>query len=116
MKYGDKVRVIRDREEYLEQDVHKGDVGWINLPEIRYGAFDVSFDTDDPYNCVKQCMICVGDLEVVEESDISDEKLLSYLCNNDPRWWCKVEDGYIINLKGERLNKEPYKYNYVRLK
>ena len=23
----------------------------------------------------------------------------------------KVEDGYIINLLGERKNKEPYKYN-----
>ena len=24
--------------------------------------------------------------------------------------WCKVEDGYIINLKGEKKNKIPFDY------
>lgn len=26
-------------------------------------------------------------------------------------WWCKVEDGYIVNLKGEKKNKTPYDYD-----
>lgn len=111
MKYNDKVRVLVDRPEYLKKDIHKGEEGYVNFPEIRSGKFDISFDTDDPYNSVKQCEIYVGDLEVVEESSVTDEQLLSYLCKNDPRWWCKVEDGYIINLKGERKNKIPYKYD-----
>ena len=111
MKYNDKVRVLVDRPEYVTNDVHKGEEGWINMPEIRDGTFYVIFDTHDEYDSVKFCIIAVGDLEVVEESDISDEKLLSYLCNQDPRWWCKVEDGYILNLKGERKNKIPYKYD-----
>jgi len=36
---------------------------------------------------------------------------LEDLPGNDPNWWCKVEDGYITNLKGERKNKIPYDYN-----
>ena len=111
MKYNDKVRVLADKPEYTARNVFKGEEGWITMPEIRDGMFDVEFDTNDPYNSVKFCLIAVGDLEVVEESDISDEKLLSYLCKQDPRWWCKVEDGYILNLKGERKNKIPYKYD-----
>ena len=111
MKYNDKVRVLADKPQYAARNVFKGEEGWITMPEIRDGMFDVEFDTNDPYDSVKLCLIAVGDLEVVEESDISDEKLLSYLCKQDPRWWCKVEDGYILNLKGERKNKIPYKYD-----
>ncbi|MCM1289988.1 MAG: hypothetical protein NC132_04745 [Corallococcus sp.] len=111
MKYNDKVRVLVDRSKYLKENIHQGDIGWINLPEIRFGTFEVLFETNDEYENVNICEIYVGDLEVVEESTVTDEQLLSYLCKNDPRWWCKVEGGYIINLKGERKNKIPYKYD-----
>ena len=39
------------------------------------------------------------------------EDILEDLPDHDPAWWCKVEDGYILNLKGERKNKIPYDYN-----
>lgn len=41
----------------------------------------------------------------------SDEDILEDLPGHDPAWWCKVEDGYILNLKGERKNKIPYDYD-----
>ncbi|MCM1042819.1 MAG: hypothetical protein NC350_01245 [Corallococcus sp.] len=42
---------------------------------------------------------------------VTDEYLLKELSAQDTRWWCKVEDGYILNLKDERKNKIPYKYD-----
>ena len=39
------------------------------------------------------------------------EFILNDLPQNNPKWWCKVEDGYILNLLGEKKNKEPYKYH-----
>ena len=50
-------------------------------------------------------------MKVLEESDYTDEELLEELPTPDPHWWCKVEDGYIINLLGERKNKIPYDYD-----
>ncbi|MBQ8178122.1 MAG: hypothetical protein IJ033_02910 [Clostridia bacterium] len=50
-------------------------------------------------------------MEVTKESDITDEDILEDLPTPDPRWWCKVEDGYILNLLGERKNKVAYDYN-----
>ena len=55
--------------------------------------------------------IFVGDLKVVRSSDLNDEDILKDLPGHNPEWWCKVEDGYILNLKGERKNKIPYDYN-----
>ena len=37
--------------------------------------------------------------------------LLKSLPEKYPNWWCKVEDGYIVNLEGDKLNKVPYDYN-----
>ena len=42
---------------------------------------------------------------------MTDEAILEDLPNHDPEWWCKVEDGYIWNLKGEKKNKIPYDYD-----
>ncbi len=55
--------------------------------------------------------IKIKDLELLEESDITDNDLLEAIPKNDPSWWCKVENGYIINLLGEKKNKTPYNYN-----
>ena len=54
--------------------------------------------------------VYVGDIETYRDSEISDDVILKDLPSNDPSWWCKVEDGYIFNLKGERKNKIPYDY------
>ena len=42
---------------------------------------------------------------------LNDEDILEDLPAHNPDWWCRVEDGYILNLKGERKNKIPYDYN-----
>jgi hypothetical protein len=55
--------------------------------------------------------IRVEDLEVVNPSNIDDEGILEDLPNRDPEWWCKVEDGFILNLKGEKKNKIAYDYD-----
>lgn len=33
------------------------------------------------------------------------------LAINNPKWWCKVEDGYIMNLLGEKKNKISFAYD-----
>lgn len=37
--------------------------------------------------------------------------ILDELPKNNPKWWCKVEDGFIVNLLGEKKNKIAYDYN-----
>ncbi len=56
-------------------------------------------------------MIHVSDLEAVKSSNMTDKDILEDLPGRNPNWWCKVEDRYIVNLKGERKNKIPYDYN-----
>lgn len=109
MKYLDRVRVISDR--YKAFGINAGDEGHILNAEIRYGTFD--FYREDPVT--KADDVCaavkIEDLELVESSDITDEQILKDLPGHDPKWWCKVEDGFIVNLNGERKNKIPYDYN-----
>ncbi|MCM1042586.1 MAG: hypothetical protein NC350_00005 [Corallococcus sp.] len=78
------------------------------MPEIRNNTFEVEFfDLKDDF----AIEAFVGDLEVTQEAPVTDEEILEDLPKHDPRWWCKVENGYILNLKGERKNKIPYDYN-----
>lgn len=112
MKYMDKVRLKVNRKEYNDQNIFAGEVGIIWMPEIRFNEFYVMFDNHNDKVWYKYCTINVSDLELVEtDKEMTDEILLQDLCKNDPRWWCKVEDGYIINLLGERKNKIPYDYD-----
>ena len=127
MKLYDDVKVINDREEYKKEGVKKGMVGYIVLPEIRDNTFLVSFidenfekHKNDPdwfvihCNELKDdvfCEIKIQDLLVVEDGGSTDEDILAELPKNNPKWWCKVEDGYIVNLLGERKNRVPYDYN-----
>ena len=122
MKYLDKVKVIMDRDEYAKDKVFSGMIGRISSAEIRDNYFEVmfidpktqepNFDfltvdfSDDFFGEIK-----IEDLELVEDMHCSDEWLLEALPKNNPNWWCKVEDGYITNLKGEKKNKIPYDYN-----
>ena len=44
-------------------------------------------------------------------NNYDESELLRDLPNHNPKWWCKVENGYIMNLLGEKKNKIPYQYN-----
>lgn len=120
MKFLDKVRVTNLKESYEKENIILNEVGVIWEAEIRDNSFCVMFDDNSDekfYNekkgqtFFKYCIINIEDLELVEEGIASDEMILDALPQNNPKWWCKVEDGYILNLLGEKKNKEPYKYS-----
>ena len=111
MKYFDKVKVLVEKDEYLKDNVHEGEVGRIWLPEIRDNRFYVAFETNDQWDMYKYCLIKVEDLEIVEDYGCSDEDILDAIPKNNSNWWCKVEDGFIMNLNGDKKNKIPYDYN-----
>ena len=108
MKWLDEVRVISDK--YESEGVKKGDIGTIILAEIRSYTYEVVFSDKDGRDYA-QTEIHIEDLEVVKSSDISDADILEDLPLQNPGWWCKVEDGFILNLSGEKKNKIPYDYN-----
>ncbi len=124
MKLFDEVKVIKDKEEYNKKDVYKGMIGTIIDAEIRFNAFQVIFtderSKDKEFMSIEDNIfklkddiveyIKIEDLDVVKESDVTDEYIRSNLPERYPNWWCKVEDGYIINLAGEKKNKIPYDY------
>ena len=110
MKYFDKVKVVVEKKEYIKDNIHKGEIGIIWLPEIRENTFYVCFDNNDEFNWYKYCEIKIEDLELLEDGQCNNEEILEALPNNDPNWWCKVENGFILNLKGEKKNKIPYDY------
>ena len=112
MKYGDMVKVLVEKEEYAKNYVHKGMIGMLTDPEIRDNEYMVIFSYR--YSPEKEDIyipIFVGDLETVEDGMYTDEMILNDLPKKNPKWWCKVENGYILNLLGERKNKIPYDYN-----
>ena len=124
MKYFDDVRVINDCKEYNDDGVYKGMVGTIFSAEIRDACFLLCFiderwhdkeftSHEENFDLMKNDIIAVikiKDLELVKDNHTTDEAILSELPSPDPRWWCKVEDGFIVNLKGEKLNKIAYDY------
>ena len=119
MKLFDKVKVLVSKEKYEKREVFKGMIGTIIDAEIQFREFQVIFTDPTPFTeetmySIKPDILCyihVKDLEVVEESNCTDEYLLKNLPNQDIRWFCKVEDGFITNLLGEKLNKIPYDYD-----
>lgn len=108
MKWLDEVRVLTDK--YESEGVKKGAIGTIIFAWIRFNQYEVVFSHKDGRDYA-EIMIDVGDMEVVRSSDITDSDILDDLPARNPAWWCKVENGYIYNLKGERKNKIPYDYN-----
>ena len=125
MKYLDRVKLIRDRKSYEANNVFKGMVGTIVDAEIRDRCFHVAFIDErvkdaefmsNEENILKLtddifCVIKIEDLELVEDMKAPDEWILDSIPKHNKNWFCKVEDGYIVNLQGERLNKVPYDYN-----
>ena len=119
MNLFDNVKVLESRQIYSEREIYKGMIGTIIDAEIRGRTFNLIFTDPTPFTeetmySIKPDIICaiyIKDLEVVEESDCTDDYLLINLPKQNPKWFCKVEDGYIINLLGEKLNKIPYDYD-----
>lgn len=106
MKYLDDIEVLTDK--YEKHGIPRGTHGTIIMPEIRNNSFLVEIFDLQLENETQ--VIAIDDMNVVTSSDVSDETILDALPNNDPNWWCKVENGYIVNLKGDRKNKTPYDY------
>ena len=125
MKMLDDVKVIKDRDEYRKENIFAGMIGTIIDAEIRFGEFFVCFQ--DQRTLDREFMskeenifklkndICIPikieDLELVEDAGTTDKTIKNAMPKYNTRWWCKVEDGYITNLNGERKNKVPYDYN-----
>lgn len=109
MKYLDRVRVISD--DYEDCGIKRGDEGHILSSEIRRGTFN--FYREDPLTGEDSISapIKIKDLELVSDYHASDETLLEDLPGHDPAWPCKVENGYIVDLLGNRFNKIPYDYD-----
>lgn len=111
MKYCDLVEVLVEKEEYAKKHVHKGMIGMLTDPEIRDNEFMVVFsykyspNEEDIY-----IPIYVGDIKTVEDGQKSNSEILKDLPKQDPHWWCKVENGFILNLLGEKKNKIAYDY------
>ena len=108
MKWLDEVKVLTDK--YEAEGVKKGAIGTIIFAWLRNDEYEVVFSNEDGSDYA-EIMIHVGDLEVVRSSNITDGDILEDLPGHNHNWWCKVEDGYILNLKGERKNKIPYDYD-----
>lgn len=125
MKFLDRVKVVCDNKKYNENGVYRNMEGTIIDAEIRDNCFNVVFIDErvkdkkfmaDESNFLSLkddilCPIQLQDLELVEDNHCSDETILNSLPQNNASWWCKVENGYITNLKGERKNKTPFDYN-----
>lgn len=117
MKYLDKVKLINDKN-YVNLGLKCGRIGRIISAEIRDDEFYVNFIDENFYQHkddkswfekhMKELKddisipIKIKDLELLEESDITDNDLLEAIPKNNPSWWCKVENGYIINFLGEK--------------
>lgn len=111
MKYLDDVKLININKNYNKYNLKKGMVGTIIEAVIRDGYFLIAFSLGNIFEEDIIVPIKIEDLEVIKTQNCSDKMILEDLPKNNPKWWCKVEDGYILNLLGEKKNKIPYDYN-----
>ena len=123
MKLLDEVKVLND--DYISEGITRGMIGTIIDADIRWESFYVCFQDQRCYveNFTKNeenifkvkkdicCGIKIKDLEMVREGNATEELIKRSLPENHKDWWCKVEDGYILNLEGEKKNKIPYRYD-----
>ena len=123
MKLLDDVRVINDN--YQDQGIRKGMVGTIIEAEIRWDSFFVNFQDQRVYDKAFMSKeenvfrlkddVCFGikikDLELVKDNQCADEMIRKSLPESYKDQWCKVENGYIVNLSGKRKNRIAYNYN-----
>ena len=111
MRYLDKVKVIKNSNEYNQLGIYKDMVGSIISAEIRDNCFFVIFVDKNMQNDDISLPIKIEDLELVEDNHTTDALILDDLPLHNPDWWCIVEDGFIKNLKGEKKNSIPFDYN-----
>lgn len=123
MKLLDEVKVVTDN--YKENGITKGMIGTIIEADIRWESFYVCFQDQRVHdktfmqnqeNIFKLkndicCGIKIKDLELLKDNNTTDEIIKDSLPEKHKDWWCKVENGFIINLKGVKKNKIPYDYN-----
>lgn len=110
MKWLDEVCVIVSKKRYEDKGIKVGAVGTILMPEIRENKFYVGF-CDENGKEIANLEIDIEDLKLLKSSNITNQDILEELPGKDPKWWCRVENGYILNLLNERKNSIPYKYN-----
>ena len=125
MKFLDDVEVINDKTEYNAKEVYKGMRGTIMDAEIRFNIFIVIFidervkdkefiRKEENFFNLKDDILCpinITDLKLIKDNGATDESIQDSLPSHDPKWWCKVENGFILNLKGEKKNKIAYDYD-----
>ena len=123
MKLLDEIKVVNDN--YKDNGITQGMIGTIIEADIRWNSFYVCFQDQRVYdkefmkiqdNILKlQKDICLGikisDMEVVRESSVDNNEIYNNLPENHKDCWCKVENGFIVNLKDEKKNSIPYCYN-----
>ena len=123
MKLLDEVKVINNN--YEKQRIKMGMIGTIIEADIRWDSFFVNFQDQKVYD--KDFMskeenifqlkddICIGikikDLELVKDNHCDDETIRDSLPEKHKHQWCKVEEGFILNLEGKKKNKIAYDYN-----
>ena len=76
MKEFDRVRLIKERDKYAKEGVHKGAVGTIMMDDVRNGYVLVFFDGEEYINKYGErgleeidVGVLVEDLEVLDEKD-----------------------------------------------
>ena len=123
MKMLDEVRVTTNK--YEKHGIKKGMIGTIIDADIRWNSFyvcfpdqrvyDKDFVKDKDYALKLSPDICqgiaIGDLEMYKDGHASDQTILASLPDKYKNQWCKVEDGYIININGDKKNKTQYDYD-----
>ena len=122
MKLFDEIKVLNTCNSYTENGIYKGRIGRINSPEIHEDSFEVVFIdkrffdknfhwTNKNIETIEDDILIdvkIEDMEVIKESNATDEDIYEML--PDKTAWCKVENGYIVNLLGKKKNKIPYDY------
>ncbi len=110
MKFLDEVKIV-NKEKYKKYDIKNDAIGTIIESAIRGNSFLIIFPSENIYGDDILVPVKIKDLELVKDNHCSDEMILEDLPKNNPKWWCKVENGFIINLLGEKKNKIAYDYN-----
>lgn len=111
MKMYDIVKITKDSDYLFKQGVRAGREGKIIEPEIENGCFSVLFV--DRCNTEPDVIadVKIEDLEVVENGFASDDILLEEIGERSSNKWCKVVNGFIMNILGEKKNKVAFDYN-----
>ena len=106
MKYLDEIEITTSK--YEKFGIPIGTKGVIILAAMRNNCFECElFDLAG----TETYSINIKDMKVLNSSNVADKEILNDLPKHNPSWWCKVENGFIINLKGEKKNKIPFNYD-----